>query len=140
MFGGNICTWKLLHHLSLKCYLVTILSIYILKIKLYLTVLYQLYINHVFTFKRKPCYCFLVFKKRKFKQWWWPIQQMSIKRTIISQLNSLNTKRSQHMMLEIQVLDWNRHKYGSVILLMKSQPSHLDNWLIDWLIDWLIGV
>ena len=96
------------------------------------------YINHVFTFKRKPCYCFLVFRKRKFKQWWWPIPQISIKRTIISQLNSLNTKRSQHMMLEIQVLDWNRHKYGGVRLLIKSQPSHLDNWLIDWLIDWSI--
>ena len=123
MSGDNICTWNLRYLTSQTMLCITILSIYILKIKLYLTVLYQLCINHVFTFKTKPCYCFLVLRKRKFKQWWWPIPLISIKRTLTSQLNSLNTKRLQHMKLEIQVLAWNRHKYDNVRLLIGSATT-----------------
>ena len=46
--------------------------------------------------------------KRKLKQWWSSIPPISTKRTITSHLKLLNTKRQQHMRLEIQVLVWNR--------------------------------
>jgi len=38
------------------------------------------------------------------------IPTISTKRTITSHLHSLDTKRPQHMTLEIQTLSWDRHK------------------------------
>ena len=60
--------------------------------------------------------CWCLWKKsvmrRKFKQWWSTIPKpITTKRTITSHLRSLNTKRGPgHMMLEIQVLAWDRHE------------------------------
>ena len=54
----------------------------------------------------------LVVMKRKFKQWWLTILQISTKRTIISHFKSLNTKRPPHIMtLDIQVLTWDSYRY-----------------------------
>ena len=61
--------------------------------------------------------------KRNFKHLWSTITPISTKRTITSQLVSLNTKRTRHMMLEIQFLVWDRHKdVREFNLLMTSQP------------------
>ena len=61
--------------------------------------------------------------KRNFKHLWSIIPPISTKRTITSQLVSLNTKRTRHMMLEIQFLAWDRHKdVREFNLLMASQP------------------
>jgi len=41
-------------------------------------------------------------------------------------------KRPQHLALEIQVLDWNRHKNMTGInQLMASHPSHFDTWILN---------
>jgi len=76
-------------------------------------------------------YLYLHIMKRIFKQWWSSIPPTSTKRTITSHLNSLNiTKRPWHMMLEIQVLTWDRHKnVVGLNRLMGSQSSCLHNWI-----------
>jgi hypothetical protein len=50
--------------------------------------------------------------KRKFKQWWSSTPPILSKRTITFHLNWTHwiQKRSRHMMLEIHVLAWDRHK------------------------------
>ena len=47
--------------------------------------------------------------KRKFKQLWTSIPPISTKLTITSHLKALNMIK-RHMMLEIQVLAWDKHK------------------------------
>jgi hypothetical protein len=72
-------------------------------------------------------FCLFIFRnnriiKRKFKQWWSTIPPISTKRTITSNLNSLNTKKKD--MLKIQVLAWDRHKNVALSnQLMESQLS-----------------
>ena len=49
--------------------------------------------------------------ERKFRQWWSTIQPIPTKRMTTYHLNSLNTKEEPRLMtLEINVIDWDRHK------------------------------
>ena len=58
--------------------------------------------------------------KRKFKQWW---STISTKQITTSHLKQVNTKKDNDMMLE--VLAWDRHKYGRVKpVLIGSQNCH----------------
>jgi hypothetical protein len=53
---------------------------------------------------------------------------ISTKQTTTSHLKSLNLKKYHDMMLEIQVLAWDRHKSVACLnWLTGSQPFHLDN-------------
>ena len=61
---------------------------------------------------------------------WSIIRQISTKPTISSDLHQLKkkAKRPRHMVLEMQILDWNRHKnMAGLNRIMGTQPSHLDN-------------
>lgn len=56
-------------------------------------------------------FVFVCFFKYRFKRWSPTIRLLSTKQTIGSHLNSLNTqKKTQYIMLEIQILYCNRHK------------------------------
>ena len=56
-------------------------------------------------------YVLVYFFKYRFKRWSPTIRLLSTKQTIGSHRNSLNTqKKTQYIMLEIQILDCNRHK------------------------------
>jgi hypothetical protein len=62
---------------------------------------------------------------RKLKHWWSPIPPKSTKRTIISQLNSLNARKADH-----DIWRWKSRTWLGTCkhpLLMRSQPSPLDN-------------
>ena len=63
--------------------------------------------------------------KRKLKHWWSSIPTISTKQSSL-----INTKRPQHVTLEIQALAWDRHKnVVGLNQLMGSQHSSLDDWI-----------
>ena len=85
-----------------KCWLINLLY--------YKTLEWSIYITSLFTW--------LV--ERKFNQWWSTIPPTSTKRKVTSHLIS------QHIILEIQVLTWDRHKnVAGLNRLTGSQPSLL---------------
>ena len=51
-----------------------------------------------------------VIMKWNYKQWWSTILSKSTKQTITSHPKSLNAKEIMTLSIEIQVLDWDRHK------------------------------
>ena len=67
------------------------------------------------------------FMKKQFKQWWLP--PILTRRTITSPLNSLNIKKTRHMMLEIQVLAWDRHRNVAGLKQIQKFHFHLDKWV-----------
>jgi hypothetical protein len=54
-----------------------------------------------------------IIMERMYKQRWATIQLISAIGTVPHLFKSINTKRSRHIRLEIQVLTWNRHDNGA---------------------------
>ena len=70
--------------------------------------------------------CYLYFMKRKFKQWWSSIPQISTKWTIICHLNWTSwTQKKTAYDVRINVLAWDRHK--NVVTLNWFIGSQLSN-------------
>jgi hypothetical protein len=71
--------------------------------------------------------------KRKFKQWWSSIPPISTKQTLTPHLNWTywTPKKLWHVMMEIHVLIWDRHKNvaGLNWLMWSPLPPLLDNWI-----------
>jgi len=82
--------------------------------------------NHVDIHVGKHCKII----KREFKQWLSTIPPVSTKWTSTSHINSLNTKRPQHMTLEIHALALARHNHvAKWNRLMGSRFSPFHHWI-----------
>ena len=68
--------------------------------------------------------------KIKYKHRSSTISTISTQRKINSHLKTLNIKRQGHILLEIQILSWDRqNNVAGFYQLMGPQPPPLDNWV-----------